>query len=146
MELLLKRKIFTDTSTIGELSCNGVFLCYILEDKDRGIRNTDSLASILNKKTFGKTAIPSGRYEITTTYSTRFKKDLPLLLNVPGFAGIRIHTGNTAADTEGCLLPGTAYSLDKVIQSKAAFAKLLDVMNTAPEGEKLFITIKASLN
>lgn len=72
----------------------------------------------------GKTAIPAGVYDVTITPSARFKKELPLLLNVPMFEGIRIHPGNTAADTEGCLLPGRLREADFVGQSNVAFQAL----------------------
>ncbi len=97
MNLKLLRKTFTEESTIGVLSVNGTAECFTLEDKVRAV------------KIPGKTAIPAGIYEVTITFSDRFQKPLPLLLNVPNFAGIRIHPGNTAADTEGCILVGKTH-------------------------------------
>jgi len=141
MELILNRKIKTDKSTIGELSINGVHECYILEDVDRGLKSDMPIKEISKLKIHGVTAIPKGRYKIIITWSNRFKKQLPLLVNVLGFAGIRIHSGNAPKDTEGCLLPGTAYSKDFVSESKIAFNKLFDKIKIALLKEEVFIII-----
>lgn len=141
MELLLTRKYFTDQSTIGELSYNGERVCFILEDTDRGLDSTQSVPFIESKKVFGRTAIPTGSYEIIISYSNRFKKPLPLLLNVKGFTGIRIHAGNVASDSEGCLLPGTDHDVDRVNNSRVAFLDLSNLITKAMETEKVFITI-----
>ncbi|ELM3650627.1 hypothetical protein RYR30_001932 [Flavobacterium psychrophilum] len=130
MELILTRTQKTDSSTIGELSVNGKFECYILEDVERDV------------KVKGKTAIPKGRYEIAITYSNRFKKMLPLLLNVPNYEGIRIHTGNTASDTEGCLITGKNKGENVVSNSRLAFEPLYSKLSLAVTKEKVFITIK----
>lgn len=142
MDLLLTRKIRSNTSTIGELTVNGVFECYILEDKDRGLSSTMSLSEIASQKVPAKTCIPAGRYEVIVSFSNRFKKSLPLLLDVPGFAGIRIHTGNTSADTEGCLLPGATKSADFVGKSTVAFNALFSKITAGVKKGKVFITIK----
>lgn len=136
MQLQLHRTDRTDTSTIGELAVDGKFQCYILEDVDRHLTS-----DTLQNKVHGKTAIPAGTYEIAVTFSTRFNKPLPLLLNVPGFEGIRIHPGNTSADTEGCLLPGTTKGPDKVLNSRIAFDKLFTVIRNGLKVGKVFITI-----
>ena len=113
MNLTLIRQIFTDKSTIGSLYIDGKFECYTLEDTVRppGI------------KIPGATAIPYGSYEVIIDYSKRFARNMPHLLNVPMFEGIRIHSGNTSADTEGCILIGTSKGKDIIYESKAAFAK-----------------------
>ena len=129
MNLRLLRKTFTDTSTIGALSIDGTPECFTLEDKVRAV------------KIHGKTAIPAGIYEITITFSEKFKQPLPLLLNVPNFAGIRIHSGNTAADTEGCILVGTTQTNDKVGNSRIAFAALFPKIQAALTKEKVFIEV-----
>ena len=141
MELELKRKTFTEESTIGELYVNGVFECFILEDKDRGLDTKMSLLEIKQKKKFGITAIPTGRYEIALTFSNRFKVYLPLLINVPGYEGVRIHPGNKATDTEGCLLPGKQKGLNIVSTSKVAFDILFKKLKAVEKKEKIFITI-----
>lgn len=142
MELKLERTTFTERSTIGTLSVNGKQECFILEDHDRGMDDSMSLEQINKMKVYGKTAIPSGRYEVAITMSNRFKKELPILLNVKGYEGIRIHPGNTDADTLGCLLPGRKKGVDSVAESTLAFNALFDKMKLAKRaGERIFITI-----
>jgi len=134
LTLVLDRIWFTGESTIGELKIDGQFECYILEDFDRLSKG--------GKKVYGQTAIPKGTYDIRLTYSPRFKKKLPLLVNVPGFTGIRIHAGNTAKDTEGCLLPGSTRSQNFVGQSKRAFNKLYTKLERAKqEGKRIIIKV-----
>ncbi len=137
MELNLKREIYTKTSTIGRLEIDGNHFCYILEDVDRKVENDSAL------KVHGKTAIPRGRYQIVVTLSNRFKVKLPLLVNVPGFEGIRIHPGNTSEDTEGCLLPGLSHQLNMVVESRRAFNALHGAIVAALDaGNKVWITIQ----
>ena len=117
--------------------------CNTLEDKDRGLRQDTKLAEIKNKKVYGKTAIPSGSYECVYTYSNRFKKMLPLLLNVKGFEGIRIHSGNSAKDTEGCILVGLNLKKGMLLNSREWTNKLIQAMKTAwDKKEKVAIVIK----
>lgn len=101
--------------------------CFTLEDVVRG---TDG-ATVKEWKIPGQTAIPKGVYNVVITPSHRFKRDLPLLENVPGFTGVRIHPGNTAEDTEGCILVGRYRSTHSVSESKAAFAELLPKIQAA---------------
>jgi len=112
MELLLKRKWKTDNETIGELYVNGKFECYTLEDVERVV------------KIKNETAIPKGKYKLIITYSNRFKRNLPLLLNVPNFEGIRIHSGNTNHDTQGCILVGKTRGTNFIGNSRKAFNSL----------------------
>jgi hypothetical protein len=133
MELTLNREIFTDESTIGELFVNGVYECLTLEDVVR----PDGV------KVKGKTAIPKGRYEVIINQSARFKRLLPLLLNVPKFEGVRIHPGNDAGDTEGCILVGTTRSKNFIGGSRDAFNSLFGKLLSAHQGqEKMFLTIE----
>lgn len=141
MKLKLIRKTFTETSTIGELFINDQFECFILEDRDRYLDSEHPIKVIQENKVFGKTAIPKGTYEIAITFSNRFKQYLPLLMNVPAFEGIRIHSGNTADHTEGCLLPGVTMSRDMVQQSKTAFKKLFTKLKAVEKTEKITIEI-----
>jgi hypothetical protein len=142
MELQLKREIFTDISTIGSLTIDGKFECYILEDKDRGINNTLSLEQIMRVKVYGKTAIPYGRYEVDWTMSARFKVMMPILLNVVGWSGIRIHKGNTEIDSLGCLLCGTRKLSNRITESTIATNKLYAKIEAAKkQGQRIFITI-----
>ena len=125
MEITSKRIERTDISTISEVKINDVFQCYFLEDKDRGLDSKMPLSEILSKKVHGKTAIPTGRYRVTISFSNRFQKYLPEIHNVLGYAGIRIHSGNKAEDTEGCLIAGLGYKTDFVFNSKTAFDALM---------------------
>jgi hypothetical protein len=129
MELQVKRMEFSEESTIGELWVNGVFECYTLEDKVRPV------------KIAGKTAIPLGRYEVIINFSQRFQKQLPLLLNVPNYEGVRIHSGNTAANTEGCILVGETKTENFVGESRWAFNRLFEKLKAASETEKIFLEI-----
>ena len=133
MELKLIRKVFTSRSTIGELTLDGKFECFTLEDFARA----QGAAKIA-----GKTAIPPGRYEVILNQSARFKKLMPLLLDVPNFAGIRIHPGNTDADTEGCILVGAVKRTDFVGSSSATYQLLFSKMQgTLANGKRIFIEI-----
>jgi hypothetical protein len=127
----LKRRWFTDKSSIGEFFFDNSTerICYTLEDC---LRET---------KIHGETCIPAGKYEVVFSFSNRFKKFLPLLLNVPGFEGVRIHPGNTAADTEGCILPGFERADDLVTNSRAAFSYFFASLNGAMQNGKIFIEI-----
>lgn len=142
MNITIYRNYRTDKSTISDLYVDGNFQCYILEDKDRGLTNEMTEEEIKEIKIHGKTAIPTGTYEIIITLSNRFKRRLPLLLNVKGFAGIRIHSGNTSENTEGCLLTGETRAIDFVGNSRAAFQKLYDKISETIKKQKVFITIK----
>ena len=93
-------------------------------------------------KVHGKTAIPTGRYKVIISYSNRFKKYLPEIVGVPGFLGIRIHSGNSAADTEGCPLVGTTKGIDFIGNSRKAFTPLMAKLKAAEKKEKIYITIQ----
>lgn len=146
IELQLQRKIFTEKSTIGDLSFGGIYQCRILEDKDRALYSDMKLEDLNKIKVFGLTAIPYGRYEIIISRSVRFSKlaghdvFLPELLNVPGYAGARIHSGNRPEDTEGCLLTGVTYGIDVVSESRKAFEEVFAKLKAAIG--KIHITIK----
>jgi len=111
MEIVVTRLFRGVNSTLSIFEIDGKFVGgqFILEDRDRGLTSSMSLEDIKQEKVYGKTAIPTGRYRVKLTYSPRFKRILPILISVPGFAGIRIHSGNSHEDTEGCLLPGSNY-------------------------------------
>jgi Family of unknown function (DUF5675) len=142
IQLLLERDIRTPKSTTSRLSINGQTICFMLEDVDRNLRADMTLDEINNSKVYGRTAIPTGRYKVVITHSPRFKRKLPLLVNVPGYKGVRIHAGNTAENTEGCLLPGTTRTKDFVHHSRLAFQKLYNIIETALDsGEDVYITI-----
>jgi len=130
MKLNLKRLHKTANSTIGELYIDGKFEAYTLEDVER------------DTKVFGKTAIPKGTYEVIMTMSNRFKKMMPLLLNVEGFAGVRIHSGNKPEDTEGCILLGTTRSVDFIGGSRDAIAKFYPKIEAGLKVGKVYLTIE----
>jgi len=121
MQITIKRLHKTDTSTIGELLIDGVFECYTLEDVEREV------------KIKAETAIPKGTYKVIINQSNRFKRLMPLLLNVPNFEGVRIHAGNTNHDTEGCILVGRTRSKDFIGQSRKAYDKLFKKMQAAKD-------------
>jgi hypothetical protein len=125
MNIKIIREIFTKQSTIGSLYIEDKFLCYTLEDFDRGMTKEMPPSKIEALKVRGKTAIPSGKYKVVLSYSPRFKKNLPLLLNVSGFKGIRIHSGNKPEHTEGCILLGMSYSKNEVKMSRFAMLKFM---------------------
>ena len=131
MNLLLKRFQFTDISTIGKLYVDGNFICYTLEDKDRGLNQNMSLLEIKAKKIFGITAIPYDDYKVKLTMSNRFGRLMPEVLNVKGYSGIRIHRGNTAADSLGCPIVGFKFDKNTVYESTAAEAALMRLLNEA---------------
>ncbi len=119
MKIEVKRLHRTDNSTIGELTIDGKFECYTLEDVERYV------------KIKGETAIPNGTYKVIINQSNRFKRLLPLLIGVPNFEGVRIHAGNSNHDTEGCILVGQNRSLDYITKSRKAFDLLFKKMQKA---------------
>lgn len=117
MNLISRRFEYGETYTISRLYVDNIYECYVLEDKvrDPGV------------KVPGETAIMAGKYRVIIDYSTRFGKDLPHILAVPMFEGVRIHSGNTSEDTEGCLLVGTVWNGgDHISNSRLAFANLYE--------------------
>jgi hypothetical protein len=139
VNLALRRRWLTDVSTVGELYVDGVRECFILEDVYRPPPAP---------KIPGATCIPCGTYEVRITHSPRFSAlaghdvELPLLIDVPGFEGVRIHPGNTALDTEGCLLPGLRRHGDAVEMSRVAFTELLAKLRGASGPILLTITVE----
>ena len=141
MRMVLDRHTFTKDYTIGDLSINGSFFCNTLEDTVREIENIP----VQKWKIYGQTAIPSGKYDVVIDYSPHFKTDLPRLLNVPGFDGIRIHAGNNQSHTEGCILVGKA-SGEQLINSRATLQRLLDMMEMEYSRPDTPITIEIRNN
>jgi len=154
MKILVDRKWKKDTYTIGKLYIDGVYFCNTLEDKDRGLKQTQPLSFIKSKKVYGETAIPTGTYKITmdvispkysavSWYYNLCKGRMPRLLNVPGFEGILIHPGNSALDTYGCILVGKNTQVGRITDSKNTFSKLYKSMKIAHDkGEAIVIEIK----
>jgi hypothetical protein len=142
LELILRRRPSTTKCTIGEIyKEDGEFVCFSLEDVVREMPHVP----VSQWKIPGETAIPQGRYRITVTHSDRFGKALPLLNMVPGFGGIRIHPGNTNADTSGCILPGNFVNNDgeSISDSRGAFAKLNGIIDEALQaGDDVYIQVR----
>ena len=119
MELNLKRIYIGDAYTIGHLDIDGVRFCDTLEDIPRDIKVKD------------QTCIPTGSYKVILNESNRFNRVMPLLLDVPNFEGIRIHSGNTSADTSGCILVGKNTEKGKLTESKTTFNSIFSLMSQA---------------
>ena len=124
MELTLQRTKKCEDFTRGTLSIEGIPFCDTLEP--------------------GRTAIPEGRYPLYVTRSPKFGRWLPLVNHVPGFEGIRIHAGNTAEDTEGCILVGHASPKyrGRLFDSQQWLQRLMERLAERPEGEMMWITVK----
>lgn len=129
MKLRLMRQKSTSKNTPGQLFIDNVFECFTLEDVVR------------NEKIPGETAIPLGTYRVLLTYSPAFRKFLPLLMGVPNFVGVRIHAGNTEADTEGCILVGQKLFMEKLWGSKVALEALIHKIAIVPKTEKVMLEI-----
>lgn len=142
MEIVVIRKTFTKVSTISDVIINGEFQCYGLEDMDRGLKKSMPIDEIKELKVFAQTAIPEGRYEMIVNFSNRFQQYMPLLLGVPGFEGIRIHPGNTALHSEGCLLLGQTVGSDFVGNSRIAYRSFMKKVREVEKKEKIYIEFK----
>jgi len=153
--LITVKRIYTcSTYTISKVYADGQYVCDALEDADRMLDDSMSEAEILKRKVKGKTAIPTGKYRVLMdvisykySNSSYFKRicgcKLPRLYNVKGFSGILIHTGNTAEDTEGCLLVGYNKEKGKVLDSKKAFEKLYPMLKISHDiGQPIWIEYK----
>ena len=121
MHIVLTRKFKRPLYTIGTLAVDGEYFCDTLEDPVRPA----------GQKVPGQTAVPAGVYEAVLTLSPRFKRVLPLLLDVPGFTGVRIHAGNTAKDTQGCILVGQNLKRGMVLNSRIWLHRLIKAMTEA---------------
>ena len=142
MNIILNRIAKKAKYTIGKLYINDKYFCDTLEDTDRGLTQSMTEQQIGSKKVYGETAIPTGTYRIIISYSNKFKKQMPLLLNIPGFAGIRIHSGNTEKDSLGCILVGKNKAVGKVLESRDTYNKLFSILQEANKKETIKITIK----
>ena len=153
MEIKLKRIARKPGYTIGKLYADKQYVCDTLEDRDRGLTSSMSDAQICGMKVHGETAIPTGRYLVDMkTVSPRFGSrqqykfcggKLPRLTGVPGYSGVLIHIGNTAKDTEGCILVGENKKVGMVMNSTQAFKKLYALLREADgRGERIYISIE----
>ena len=144
IELQLKRIAKRPTYTIGRLSIrrreHGVFtpwtsFCATLDPPWVDFHHG-------GRKTKGTTAIPEGRYPVVVTMSPRFHRWLPLLVGVPHYEGVRIHSGNTAQDTQGCILVGRNTEVGRINDSRRTLYRLMQVLNHRDDGEPVFIEIE----
>lgn len=152
MKLSLKRIAKRDTYTIGKLYIDDKYFCDTIEDKDRGLKQTDSLLKIKSIKIMHETAIPVGTYKIDMDtvspkyslpkykYTKAFGAKMPRLIDVPGYSGVLIHAGNTAADSSGCILVGENKIVGKVINSQSTWTKLMNILLT--DKNNITITIQ----
>lgn len=106
MEITIIRYDFLPDRTFGKLYIDGEYWCETLEDRDRNLYDYMSVEEIKQKKVYGETCIPYGKYEVKMTYSIKYEKELPQILNVPGFSGVRIHNGSFPEHSLGCILIG----------------------------------------
>jgi hypothetical protein len=127
VKLTLNRHPTGLTCTIGDLWVDGQPFCNTLEDPIREVLGKP----VSSWKVAGDTAIPAGTYPVEITYSPHFAEDLPLLLNVYGFEGIRIHAGNASKDTEGCILVGSWNGGELLTASRNALQRLMALMDVA---------------
>lgn len=153
MKILVKRVAKKEKYTIGKMYVDDVYVCDTIEDKDRDLTLNTPLNDIKKKKVYGQTAIPSGTYNVTLdVVSTKFVQKpyfkelcggkLPRLMNVPGFDGVLIHTGNDEDDSYGCIIVGYNKVKGKVIESRKAFEKLYPILKQASnKKEKITIQI-----
>ena len=143
MEIVLNRIAKKNSYTIGKLYIDGKYVCDTCEDKDRGLTDSMTVEEIKFKKVYGQTAIPTGTYTVSYTMSNRFKKMMPLINDVKGFEGIRMHNGNSADNSLGCILLGENKAVGKVLNSRATCAKVYPLIEAASKkGERITITIK----
>lgn len=135
MEITLKRIARRPGYTIGRMSIDGRYFCDTLEPQWRNYE-------LGAKKVPGKSAVPEGRYRVLVTWSPRFSRWLPLLVGVPRFEGVRIHSGNTQADTQGCILVGRNTEVGRVCQSRMWMNTLMAwIRHAERQDEQLWITI-----
>ncbi len=111
MDLVLSRTETTRDAIFGELAIDSIPFCVTLENRDL--------------------CIPMGTYSIELTYSPHFGRVLPLVDGVPDRTAIRLHAGNVAADSEGCILVASRRNGDMVLDSRVALDKLLDKIQKA---------------
>jgi hypothetical protein len=130
MELKIIRTKSNKEYTEGKLYINGVYFCDTLEDKDRGLLQTMTVDTIKTIKVYKETCIPYGKYKAILSMSKRFGKVMPELLDVKGFVGVRIHSGNTIYDTEGCILVGVKSSNGTITNSRKTFNALMSILKT----------------
>ncbi len=146
MELLVQRKYFKDKYTIGRFYADNMFLCATLEDPIRDLKDLNhdgDFDEAGEGKIYGDTAIPCGKYKVILNHSPKLKRTLPLLLDVPGFEGIRIHGGATNRNTEGCILVGDNKVKGALVNYAYWETFIVNIIEEALQRkEEIFILIK----
>jgi hypothetical protein len=140
MNITVTRYKFTDKSTIGRM-CFAGKNWFTLEDTDRHLTQGMDLADIVKGKVYGDTCIPYGTYEVKSDWSIHFDRELPHIINVPGFDWIRIHPGNKPSDTYGCILLGSVAGPDMIYESRTAFNEFFPLFQDELKLGKVYITI-----
>ena len=131
MKVVVERRWPKSEYTIGRVYINDTFYCNSMEDCDRGLQQWMSVAEIENAKIYGETAIPKGKYIVTMDYSPKYKRVMPHVMNVKGFTGILIHSGNTAKDSLGCILLGKNDKPGWISNSRATCQKFEALLKEA---------------
>lgn len=142
MNITVKRVAKKEAYTIGKLYIDGKYFCDTLEDRDRGLAQSMPLSEIKKIKVKHQTAIPTGTYQVAWNYSPKYRRMMPQILNVPGFEGVRIHSGNSQQDTSGCILLGKNSVVGKVLNSRVTINKFYPLIKEACKNNKVTITIQ----
>lgn len=116
-----------ENATLGRMYLDNVFFCHTCEDDDRFLEGG------VTEKIHGRTAIPRGRYRLITSFSNRFQRVLPLVVDVPSFTGVRIHGGNRAEDSHGCILAGKVRTATGVAQCADSVSRIIDQIDSGEE-------------
>lgn len=141
MKLTLRRLYRKPEYSIGKLYIDGVYFCDVVEDTDRGLYSYMNIGEISKIKVKHETAIPYGIYKIRLSMSPKYKKILPEIMNVPGFSGVRIHSGNWASDSSGCLIVGKNTVKGGVTSSRVTMKALMKKLQSIPTTELIEIEI-----
>lgn len=143
MKITLHRLVFEKGYTEGQFFIDDFYFCDTLEDRTRDYNKDGDLSEPGEEKVYGETAIPFGEYPVVMSYSNRFKRVLPEIINVLDFQGIRIHSGNTAEDSHGCILVGKYASSGRIAESRKTLETLIRLIEeTIKSGRKVTIVIK----
>ena len=143
MRITVQRRYLGETYTIGTMFINGNYFCDTLEDKVRDLNKDGDLLDEGEEKVYAETAIPYGKYRVILNYSPKFKRELPLLLNVKHFEGIRIHRGRTASHSSGCLIVGENKVKGQVINAEKYEVELVKRIREAiSHNEEIWIIIE----
>ena len=140
MKLKLKRVYFNDKYTIGKLYICDEYFCDTIEDVNRDLNKDGDLNDPGESKIMHKTAIPCGSYKVVVNLSNRFKRLLPLLIDVPHFDGIRIHNGVDETSSSGCIIVGKNTEIGKLTKSREYMNLLTDKL-LSEQSKGIAITI-----